>query len=426
MTLIDLIAVLLSLAALFAYVNARWIRLPMTIGLMLISLAFSLGLIVIGLAVPAVRDRAESLVSLIDFNETVMHGMLGLLLFAGALHVDLADLKKHKWMIGFLASVGVILSTLVIGGLTWLLLRLLGLEISPLLAFLFGALISPTDPIAVLSILKQAGAPKDLEIKIAGESLFNDGIGVVIFLGLYEIATGDHGFDVVHLTELFLTEAVGGAVMGAVLGLLATRLLRGVDHPSAEILLSLAVAAGGYALAGALHVSGPIAMVIAGLWIGNHGRWGILSEPTRHRLDHFWELVDEVLNAVLFVLIGLEVLILKFTTGLLAVGLATIPVVLLARYLSVILPIALLGKRHAIHPQASKILTWGGIRGGISVALALSLPVVSRVGEESSERDIVLAITYTVVVFSIAVQGLTLGTVVRSSLSASEAAPQGN
>jgi CPA1 family monovalent cation:H+ antiporter len=424
MELFDLVAVLLTLAALFSYLNVRWIKLPTTIGLMVISLLFSLGLIGLGLFVPAIEQRAEAIMAGIDFNETLMHGMLGFLLFAGALHVNLEDLARQRWMIASLASIGVLVSTFLVAVLAWGVLQWIGLEMRFIYCLLFGALISPTDPIAVLAILKQAGAPKSLEIKIAGESLFNDGVGVVVFLGLWEIATGEYGFDPGHLTVLFFQEAVGGTVFGLALGFAGYRMLKQVDNYSVEILISLALAAGGYALANALHLSGPIAMVVAGLLIGNHGRLLAMSATTREHLDMFWELVDEVLNAVLFVLIGLEVLVLTFTGRFLIAGLLMIPVVLLARAVSVGVPVTAFRRWQTVHPHAVRLLTWGGLRGGISVALALSIPSLAHDGTPVPERHVILAVTYVVVVFSIVVQGLTIGRVLRYSLAKLTAAAE--
>jgi len=420
MEVFEIAAGLITLAAVFSYVNERWFGLPTTIGLMLCALVFSLLLILLGVFVPAVSARAEAVIGAIDFNETLMHGMLGFLLFAGALHINLHDLARHRWLIAGLASLGVAVSTVVVAVLAWGVFGLIGLDVRFIYCLLFGALISPTDPIAVLAILKKAGAPRELEIKIAGESLFNDGVGVVIFLGIWEIATGEYGFDLGHLTALFFQEAVGGAVLGGALGYLAYRLLKGVDNYSVEILITLAVAAGGYALANRVHMSGPIAMVVAGLLIGNHGRAFALSAIAREHLDTFWELVDEILNAVLFVLIGLEVLVLTFTGRFLLAGLLMIPAVLLARWISVGLPIGTLRRWQILHPQAQRILTWGGLRGGISVALALSIPTVARDGSSIPERDVLLAVTYLIVVFSIVVQGLTIGAVVRRALASSE------
>jgi CPA1 family monovalent cation:H+ antiporter len=424
MELFDLIALLITLSAIFSYINHRWLRLPTTIGLMVIALVFSLSLIALGFFVPVVEARADAIIRSVDFNETLMHGMLGFLLFAGALHVNLGELVRQKWLIGSLASFGVILSTLLIAGLSWCVLWVVGIEVRFIYCLLFGALISPTDPIAVLAILKQAGAPKELEIKIAGESLFNDGVGVVVFLGLWEIATGLHGFDLGHLGMLFVQEAIGGAVFGLAIGYAAYWMLKSVDNYSVEVLISLAVAAGGYAAALSLHLSGPIAMVVAGLLLGNHGRTFAMSPQTCEHLDTFWELVDEILNAILFVLIGLEVIVLTFTGAYLMAGLLMIPVVLLSRWISVGLPVGVTRQWRKIHPHAATILTWGGLRGGISVALALSIPAALQDGSSVPERDVVLAITYVVVVFSIIVQGLTIGPVLRRSLAASPPADE--
>jgi CPA1 family monovalent cation:H+ antiporter len=408
MDLFELIALLLVLSATFSYLNYRYIKLPTTIGVMAIALVFSLGFIVAGLFVPIIEIKAERIVASIDFNQTLMHGMLGFLLFAGALHINLNDLREFRWTIALLASLGVMLSTVIVGFLAWGVFQLLGISVSPIYCLLFGSLISPTDPIAVLSILKQAGVPKSLETKIAGESLFNDGIGVVVFLGLLEIATGEYGFDIVHLTELFVQEAVGGALLGLVLGYLAFLMLRSVENYSVEILISLALAAGGYALALAWHLSGPIAMVVAGLLIGNHGRSFAMSPRTNEHLDTFWELIDEILNAVLFVLMGLEILILTFTGKWLLAGLLLIPCVLLARLIAVGGPIALMRNWQAFEPGTTAILTWGGLRGGISVALALSIPSVLSDGTPVAEREVLVTVSYIIVVFSVMVQGLTI------------------
>lgn len=407
MELLDIISLLLSLAAIFSYINHRFVRLPTTIGLMLIALLTSLAILALsklGIAFPA--EWARGLIDDIDFNVTLLHGMLSFLLFAGALHVNLDDLAQQKWVIAILASVGVLGSTFIIGGLGWWLLGLLGTPIPFLYCLLFGALISPTDPIAVLGILKTAHVSKSLETKIAGESLFNDGVGVVIFLALLGIATSGE-VDPNEVAELFAVEAIGGLVFGLLIGWLAYRMLASVDNYQVEILITLALVMGGYTVADALHVSGPIAIVVAGLFIGNHGRMFAMSNRTREHLDTFWELVDEILNAVLFVLIGLEVLALEFQNAWLSVGALMIPLVLFARFISVGLPISLMRPVRRFSPHAIKIITWGGLRGGISVALALSLPT-------GPERDLIVAVTYVVVVFSILVQGLSVATLIRS------------
>ncbi len=418
MSTFDLIAILIVLAALLSYLNLRVLRLPPSIGLMALSLVFSLALVGVGMAIPSVGERARSVVSRFEFHETLMHGMLGFLLFAGALHVNLGDLTRYRWPIASLAVVGTLLSTAIVGGLTWFGMGLIGISLRFIDCLVFGALISPTDPIAVMGLLKQIGAPKHLEVQIAGESLFNDGVGVVLFVGLLEIASGQVEFSGVEVAQLFVQEALGGAAFGLVVGLLVYAMLRSVDDYQVEILLSLALVAGGYALADALHVSGPIAMVVAGLLIGNPGRSFAMSETTTYHLDLFWELVDETLNAVLFVLIGLEVLVLTFTGIDMAAGLLAIPIVLVARLISVSVPTLLLGLREKLASYSIPVLTWGGLRGGISVALALSLVD----GQEESDlpgRNTLLTMTYVVVAFSILVQGLTIGPLTRRLLARS-------
>ncbi len=400
----DIIASLLTLAATFSYLNYRYLRLPSTIGLMLIALVASTAVVALaklGVA-PGVADSARALVHRIDFSETLLHGMLGFLLFAGALLVDLGDLWREKWAVTVLATVGVFISTCVVGVLSAALFARLGLHVAFIYCLLFGALISPTDPIAVLGILRRAGVPRDLETKITGESLFNNGIGVVVFIALLDVVKTGHGPTLWDPILLFLKETFGGALFGAGAGYLAYRLLKQVDQYQVEILMTLALATGGYALADALHLSAPIAIVVAGLLIGNHGRAFAMSDTTREHLDTFWELVDEMLNAVLFVLIGLEVLLVSFTGAHVAAGLLCIPLVLGARFVSVGLPVGLLRLRRQFSPNAVKVMTWGGLRGGISVAMALSLPA-------TPERAVLLTATYAVVVFSILIQGLTVG-----------------
>jgi CPA1 family monovalent cation:H+ antiporter len=406
MTLFEIIAILLTLAALFSYINYRTIKLPTTIGVMLIALLFSLGLIFLSKFIPETRQWATELLTKIDFDETLLHGMLSFLLFAGALHVNINDLTNQYRVITGLATFGVLTSTFIVGTLTWLIINpLMGIKMSMLYCYLFGALISPTDPIAVLGILKTSGIPSSLKTKIAGESLFNDGIGVVIFLILLSIATGGHEIESGHIVLLFIQEAIGGAFFGFGAGYLTYYMLKKIDNYQVEVLITLALVTGGYALAEALHFSAPIAIVVAGLLIGNHGRQFAMSDMTRVHLDKFWELIDEVLNAVLFVLIGLEVMVISFSYSILIAGGLAVLIVLAARFISVSVPILMLKKFRTFSPNVIKILTWGGLRGGISVALALSLPA----GEQ---RQLILAITYCVVIFSILVQGLTIGKVV--------------
>jgi len=409
MDLFNILAILITLAAVFSYINFRYIGLPVTIGVMVIALSMSLMLNFLGSFGLGLKPQAELLLRNIDFDRTLLHGMLSFLLFAGALHIDINDLIELKWSIGALATVGTLISTFLVGTLTWFVLGWFGIGLSYLYCLLFGALISPTDPIAVLSILKTAGAPKSLEMRITGESLFNDGVGIVVFLVILETATGTHGVSAGHIGLLFVQEVIGGVLFGLGIGYLAYQMLKSVDNYQVELLITLALVAGGYALADALHLSGPIAIVVAGLLIGNHGRLFGMSEKTRAHLDVFWELVDEILNAVLFVLIGLEVLVLTFTKQYLFASLVIIPLVLFARFVAIGIPVTVLRPFRAFSPGAVRIMTWGGLRGGISVALALSLP-------PSRERDVILAITYAVVVFSIVVQGLTLERMVKRTI----------
>ena len=406
MTLMQSITILVCLSAGFSYLNHRYIKLPVAIGLMAMALAMSLVLLCLGKLGYGIESQARSFVQRIDFGEALLHGMLSFLLFAGALHVNLDDLLDQKWFIGTLACGGVLVSTAIVGSLTYLGLEWLGHPIPLIAAFLFGALISPTDPIAVLGILKNANAPKRLEIKITGESLFNDGVGVAVFLVLLAMAESGR-VTPEAMGWLLLQEAVGGIVLGLALGYGAYLMLKSIDQHSVEILITLALVMGGYAVADALHTSGPIAVVVAGLLIGNHGRHLAMSDTTREYLDTFWELIDELLNAVLFVLIGLEVLVLRFQDEYLFAGLLAIPLVLFARFVSVSLPVQFFRLFEDLTNRATVILTWGGLRGGISVAMALSLPA-------STYRDAIVAMTYIVVVFSILIQGLTIERLIRA------------
>jgi CPA1 family monovalent cation:H+ antiporter len=406
MKLFHILAILISLSALFSYLNYRYLKLPTAIGLMLIALLSSLALLILGPLATDVEAYAAALLRTVDFDETLLHGMLSFLLFAGALHVNLADLAKQRWVIATLATASVLGATVIIGYLAYWVFGLLDLDIPFIYCLLFGALISPTDPIAVLGILKSAAAPKTLETKITGESLFNDGVAVVVFLVLLGVATGGDQISAASVARLFIQEAVGGVLYGLGIGTLAYWMLKRVDDYSVEVLITLALTTGGYALAEVLHLSAPIAIVVAGLLIGNHGRSFAMSDRTREHLDTFWELVDEILNAVLFVLIGMEVLVLAVRQEYLLAGLLAIPITLLARLVSVGVPVGIMRRYRSFSPMVVTILTWGGLRGGISVALALSLP-------QGAVRDTLVTVTYMVVAFSILVQGLTIGPLVR-------------
>jgi len=374
---------------------------------MVIALAFSLVFVILGALGVINLGGATAFVQSIDFSETLLHGMLAFLLFAGALHVDLDDLKSQALPVTVLSTLGVVIATAITGFLLWIIAQWIGLDLPFIYALLFGALISPTDPIAVLGILKSVGAPKSLETKITGESLFNDGVGVVVFLTILDVALGRQEPDIGHIAGFLLKEAVGGALLGLILGWAFYRLLKSVDMYQVEVLLTLALAAGGYSLAEAIHVSAPIAIVVAGLFIGNHGRAFAMSETTREHLDTFWELVDEILNAVLFVIIGLEFLAIRLGSAHAIIAVSAILIVLVARYASVWTLVTTMRFKRTFSKGVTEILTWGGLRGGISIALALSIPLVP-------ERQLILAATYVVVIFSVLVQGLTIGKVIAS------------
>lgn len=410
MSLLSITSILISIAALFSYVNYRTLKLPNTIGIMVISLAFSLVLVLLAHAGFAdARQIAEGIIVQVQFDETLLNGMLGFLLFAGAMHINLDKLLARKWTIGLLASVGVLTSMLLVATGSYYLFQLFGFTVPFIFCLLFGSLISPTDPIAVMGILKTAGASESLEIKIAGESLFNDGVAIVVFLAIFGIAINGDSFDLQHIGVLFVQEAIGGAVFGFACGWVVLQMLKRVDDYQVEVLLTLALVAGGTTAAAGLHLSAPIAVVIAGLVIGNYGRRNAMSNTTVQHLDTFWELIDEILNAVLFLIIGLEVIVIQLDAQLWTAGIVMAGIVLAARMISVGIPITLL--RHLdgeFHPHAIKILTWGGLRGGISVALALSIPA-------GPERDLIVGVTYIIVVLSILLQGLTIGRLIKAT-----------
>lgn len=411
--MLDIAASFLVITALLAYLNQRFVGLPTSIGVMVAALVLSLALLGLdsfGFAHGA-HVYETSLLRSVDFSDVLMQGMLSFLLFAGALHVDLSELRAYRWQIGALAVFGTLLSTIIIGVVLWWALPWVGLPLPFLYCMLFGALISPTDPIAVLGILKSAGAPTNLKLVMAGESLFNDGIGVVFFTLLLGILTSGELPTVQHGLELLAREAAGGLLFGLVLGYVTFRLLRSIDQYQVEVLITLAAVMGGYALASHLHVSGPLAMVVVGLMIGNHGRALAMSDTTRHHVDLFWELLDDILNAVLFVLIGLEVIVVRFPEGIVGAAAVAIAAALLARWLTVGLPFGLWSEAFHLPAGSGRVLMWGGLRGGISVALALSLP-------PGAHRESILALTYCVVVFSILGQGLTIGRVVRHAIRA--------
>ncbi len=463
MSLFEISSIVIALSALFGYINVKLLKLPNTIGLMTIAILFTVVLFVSKLFSPVLMNSAHALIGAINFEMVLMDVMLGFLLFAGAMHTNFDQLKVQRWPVLVFATLGVLCSTFMVGFGVWLAFGWIGLNPKFIHCLLFGALISPTDPIAVLGILKQARVPKKLETKIVGESLFNDGVGVVVFLTIFNIATGgqapghDHheidkhdahvhvqqidggglgpsatgltnvslvedgpthhdteshsgGHDSDHgrapgvweIAKLFVVEVGGGILLGLILGYGTYQLLRSIDDYEIEVMITLACVMGGCSLAQYLHISGPLAMVVAGLIVGNDTvRGTAMSKQTETYVDKFWELMDILLNAILFVLIGLEILILEVDqTVVMAAGIA-IGIVLLSRFLSLMLPVRFFAKRLDFVPHTTTIMTWGGLRGGISIALALILP------EEC--RALFLTVTYGVVVFSIIVQGLSVG-----------------
>ncbi len=408
--MLDLAASVLALTALLSYLNHRFVRLPTMIGVMSIALLISvIALLLDAVGIDLPRAYESSFLESVDFSEVLMEGMLSVLLFAGALHVDLSRLRTYRWPVGMLAFGGTMLSMLLIGFSLWYLLPLAGVTLPLAWCLIFGALISPTDPIAVTGILTSAGAPESLETVISGESLFNDGVGVVLFSLMLEMVLSGEPPTFSRGALLLAREAGGGILFGLALGYVVFLMLRSIDSYEEEVLITLAAVIGGYALAHRLHISGPLAMVVTGLIVGNHGRALAMSDTTRQNVDMFWDLVDSIANAVLFVLIGLEATVISFSRELLQAGALALVVALGARLVAVGVPVGVFRGAMRLPHGAWQVLTWGGLRGGISVALALSLP-------HTAERDTVLTLTYLIVAFSILVQGLSIGRVVRHAV----------
>jgi len=403
MEIYNIITIIILLAAVFGYINHRFIKLPGTIGIMLISLIASLAIIGIGSIFPDFFLQTIQSIRAIDFNTVVLKVMLSFLLFAAAIHIDVKKLRSQRMSIITFSTIGVFISTFVVGALLYATTSAFGLNVNFLYCLLFGALISPTDPIAVVGILKKAKIPESLETKISGESLFNDGVGVVLFITFYEVAKiGIENTSIWSILWLFVREAGGGLLLGWLLGYLCFYMLRSINNYVVELIITLAAVMGGYSFAEFLHVSGPLAMVMAGLITGNKSIDHVVSDLTRDYLYKFWEMIDEVMNAILFLLIGFEMLIVPFNLTLLWLGCIAIAIVLFARLISVLLPISVLKRKRSFENNAIPILTWGALRGGISVALALTVP-------KYMYGEMFVSITYIVVLFSIMVQGLTIG-----------------
>lgn len=414
MTPFDAAAILVVCATVLGYVNYRFVRLPHMIGLTVMGAVASI--VVIGFDMLWPRGDADGpilqLLAEVDFSRTLMDGMLSFLLFAGALYVDLGDLLPRKWTVAILATIGVLTSTVLVAAGFYFLTPLLGFPLPFVWCLVFGALISPTDPVAVLGILRSANVPPSLEATFAGESLFNDGIGIVVFSIVLTAAvgTGSEGFSGGHALKLFLKEAGGGIALGAALGAIGHFTMKTIDEHNLEVLISLSIVMGGYALAQYLHVSGPVSMAVAGLMIGNYATAFAMSDKTREHLTRFWSLLEEILNSVLFLLIGLEVVAIAKDVDHLVIGVIAILIVLAARLVSVGVPYSFLRRRAQLPHRTLPILVWGGLRGGISIALALSLP-------SGEERLTILTATYVVVIFSVVVQGTTVGKVARRLVS---------
>jgi len=403
----DAAAILIVLAAALGYLNHRFVRLPAAVGMTTMGALASMLVVGFDYLLPGVdlSGRVVAFLAGIDFHTTLMDGMLSFLLFAGALHVDWREMRRGRWPILILSTIGVLLSTLIVGFGFWGIAALFGFALPPIWFFLFGALISPTDPVAVLGVMKRAGVPPTLQATVAGESLFNDGIGVVVFAILLSGASGAEPLSLGHAVWAFLIEAGGGVLLGLIVGWIGFRAMQSIDEHNVELMISLAIVMGGYRLAGQLHVSGPVAMAVAGLLIGNAGIALAMSDRTRDYMLKFWELIDNLLNAILFLLIGLEVIAIGFDFRLIVAGVLAIPLVLGARLLSVGAPLFAMRSLISLGEPALRTLIWGGLRGGISIALALSLPV-------GPGQTIVLAATYMVVLFSVIVQGGSIGSVV--------------
>lgn len=407
-------SVLIVIASFFAYLNLRYLKLPSTIGIMIIAMISSVLLVITGSLYPKTFSHFSTLLNDVDFTEVLMGAMLNFLLFAGAIHINLKDLREQRWPIIVFSTISVIISTFAVGGMLFYVAPILHVQIPFLFCLLFGALISPTDPIAVLGVLKEANVRKSLETKVAGESLFNDGVAVVVFAVILQLTQGsDIEISFFHISWLLVKEAVGGFLLGALLGLGASNAMRKIDDYKVSVLITLSVVMGGYLIAHSMHISGPLTMVAAGIVIGNYGKRTAMSSTTKDYLNKFWELIDEILNAILFLFIGFELLIIHNVTSYWVMGVACIVIVLLARFISIYIPVLLIPFKNKFSSGTVKILVWGGLRGGVSIALALSM-------DEGPYKPILIAVTYFVVVFSIIVQGLSVGKVAARVLSKEE------
>ncbi|MFN0254561.1 cation:proton antiporter [Pedobacter ureilyticus] len=407
-------SVLIVLASFFSYLNLRYLKLPSTIGIMIIAMLSSIILVITGHLFPDTFTHFSTLLRDVDFTEVLMGAMLNFLLFAGAIHINLKDLREQRGPIVIFSTVSVVISTFVVGGIVFYVAPLLGLNIPFLYCLLFGALISPTDPIAVMGVLKEAKVKKSLETKVAGESLFNDGVAVVVFAVILQLTqSSDMDISFGNISWLLIKEAAGGFIVGALLGVGASNAMRKIDDYKVSVLITLSVVMGGYLIARGMHISGPLTMVAAGIVIGNYGKRTAMSATTKDYLNKFWELIDEILNAILFLFIGFELLIIPNITNYWIMGGISIIIVLFARFVSIYIPVKVIPFKNKFSNGTIKVLVWGGLRGGVSIALALSI-------DEGPHKPVILAITYFIVVFSIIVQGLSVGKVATRALSKEE------
>lgn len=407
-------SVLIVIASFFAYLNLRYLKLPSTIGIMIIAMLASIILVITGSLFPKAFNHFSTLLSDVDFTEVLMGAMLNFLLFAGAIHINLIDLKEQRGPVIIFSTVSVVISTFAVGGILYYLGPILGVHVPFIYCLLFGSLISPTDPIAVMGVLKEAKVKKSLETKVAGESLFNDGVAVVVFAVILQLTqSSEVEISFLNISWLLIKEALGGFVLGTLLGLGASNAMRKIDDYKVSVLITLSVVMGGYLIAHSMHISGPLTMVAAGIVIGNYGKRTAMSATTKDYLNKFWELIDEILNAVLFLFIGFELLIIQNITSYWIIGTASIIIVLFSRFLSIYIPVLLIPFKNKFSNGTIKVLVWGGLRGGVSIALALSM-------DEGPYKPTLIAATYFVVVFSIIVQGLTVGKVASRVLSKEE------
>lgn len=407
-------SVLIVLASFFSYLNLRYLKLPSTIGIMIIAMLSSVVLVFTGSLFPKTFDHFSTLLQDVDFTEVLMGAMLNFLLFAGAIHINLVDLREQRAPVIIFSTVSVVISTFAVGALVFYITPLFGFQIPFIYALLFGALISPTDPIAVMGVLKDANVKKSLETKVAGESLFNDGVAVVIFAVILQLAQGtDIDLSFTNISWLLIKEALGGFMLGTLLGIGASNAMRKIDDYKVSVLITLSVVMGGYLIAHSIHISGPLTMVAAGIVIGNYGKRTAMSAVTKDYLNKFWELIDEILNAILFLFIGFELLIIHNITDYWLIGICCILIVLFSRFLSIYIPVKLIPFKNKFSSGTIKVLVWGGLRGGVSIALVLSM-------DEGTYKPLLVGITYFVVVFSIIVQGLTVGKLAKKVLSVEE------